>query len=68
MPVSSDYPKMVSFITENPDSSTTEINQNNTRTYYIDNPIVEHTIDEKHIIEKETFAIPTMNSASQRDA
>ena len=68
MPVSSDYPKMVSYITEKPDSSTTKINQNNTRTYYINSPIVEHTIDEKQTREKETSVIPTMNSASQRDA
>ena len=63
MLVSTDNPKMVSIITESPDSSTTKINQNSSRTYYIDSPIVEHTIDDKQTKEKET----SMNSAAQRD-
>ena len=68
MLVSTDNPKMVSIITKSLDRSTTKINQNSTRTYYTDNPIVEHTISEKQTIEKETSVIPIMNSASQRDA
>ena len=64
MPVSSDFPKMVSYITEKYDRNTTKMNQNSTRTYYIDNPIVDHTIDEKHTIEKEISVIPTMNITS----
>ena len=68
MLVSTDNPKMVSIITESLDRSTTEINQNSSRTYYIDSPIVEHTIDDKQTKEKETSTIPTMNSAAQRNA